>query len=118
MIRAITSGISRVLSTASSEVRRNADPVGGRYGPFAADRRAEQRAYRPKQAKMEMHPPLMRAIRSRLWLRWSPKQISEKLRREFSDDMRMRVPAETTPRRSTCKAEASCARERHVVQDC
>jgi len=42
-----------------------------------------------------MHPPLMRAIRSRLKLRWSPTQISETLRREFSDDMRMHVSAET-----------------------
>jgi IS30 family transposase len=118
MIRAIASGISRALSTVSSEVRRNADPVGGRHGPFAADRRAEQRARRPKQAKMEMRPPLMRAIRSRLRLRWSPKQISETLRREFSDDMRMGVSAETITRRSTCGAEASCAGERHVMQDC
>ena len=94
-IRAIASTISRAPSTVSREIRRNADPAGGRYGPFQADRRAEQRARRPKLSKVEMHPPLMRAIRSRLKLRWSPTQISETLRREFSDDMRMHVSAET-----------------------
>jgi IS30 family transposase len=94
-VRAIAAELSRAPSTVSREIGRNADPLRGRYGPFAADRLAETRARRPKPSKVETYPPLLRFIRARLKKRWSPVQISQALRAEFGDDERMQACHET-----------------------
>jgi IS30 family transposase len=94
-IRAIATGIGRSPSTVSREVRRNRDPVSGRYLPFGAHRRAGQRRHRPKTAKLAAHAELRDYVQQRLDRRWSPEQISKTLPIVFDDQPDMRVCHET-----------------------
>jgi IS30 family transposase len=110
-IRAIAAELGRAPSTVSRELRRNADPVRGRYGPFAADRMAETRARRPKPSKVQLHPPLLRFLRARLRARWSPVQISQVLRRDFGHDERMQACPETIYQAIYVQARGQLRRE-------
>jgi transposase, IS30 family len=89
----IARGLGRPTSTISREVARN----GGRarYKPFAAERRAEDQAARPKPTKLGSCPRLASQVTVWLQLRWSPRQISARLAHEFPDDAEMRVSPET-----------------------
>jgi len=86
--------LHRSPSTVSREVERNCG-YRGRYRAVAADRRAVLRARRPKPAKLARHGERRRAVEKRLALRWSPKQISRSLRRDFPDRPEMQVSHET-----------------------
>jgi IS30 family transposase len=101
-VRAIARRLGRAPSTVSREVRRNCPRTGGyltrtRYRAGAAQAAADARARRPKVAKLVAHPPLRGYVQDKLAgrQRWSPEQISERLRRDFPDDERMRVSPET-----------------------
>jgi IS30 family transposase len=85
--------IGRPACTVSREVGRN----GGRYYYRAvqADRRARVRARRPKPAKLASNPALRQLVVKRLTQRWSPQQISNRLRVDYPDDQAMRVSHET-----------------------
>ena len=89
----IASALGRPTSTVSREVARN----GGRenYWPFAAHRRAHDCARRPKTFKLERHGRLRRLVEAKLWAKWSPDQIAGWLRREFPNDPRLWVSAQT-----------------------
>ena len=96
-LRAIAAELGRAPSTVSRELRRNACPAQNRYGPFAADRRAEERARRPKPGKVA-HAPLLTELQVRLKRRWSPRQISETLRRDYPGEARMQMsPGDDLP---------------------
>lgn len=92
-IRQIARTLGRSASTVSREIRRH----GGRtaYRALRADRRAWQRACRPKPCKLRQHPRLCATVVD--WLRqdWSPKQIAQRLSKVFGDDHSMRVSHET-----------------------
>lgn len=79
-------------STVSRELRRC---PAGRYDPRAAQRGAEAAARRPKERKLDADRALRARVADLLVLRWSPEQISMRLRREFPDDGAMRVSHET-----------------------
>ena len=90
---AIARRLARSTSTVSREVKEN----GGRqrYRGWAADRRADVRACRPKTTKLSQSPGLVAYVENGLELRWSPEQISRRIIDEFRDDPDMRVSPET-----------------------
>jgi IS30 family transposase len=83
----------RSASTVSREARRNA--VRGRYRAVPAQRAARERARRPKAAKLAACGELRGWVEEKLALRWSPEQVSARLRQEFPGREDMRVSAET-----------------------
>ncbi|MFR0556177.1 helix-turn-helix domain-containing protein [Pseudoscardovia radai] len=50
-VRAIARALGRAPSTISRELRRNADDIGGAYGPHRAQQKATHRPKRPKPRK-------------------------------------------------------------------
>ena len=92
-IRRIAAGLCRAPSTVSREVRRH----GGRsaYRAAEADRRAWQRALRPKLCRLASHPRLRWRVAEKLARKWSPEQISGWLKREFPAKEGLRVSHET-----------------------
>ena len=85
--------------------RRRPGPVPGSPGAFGRARlryraapaqvKAEERARRPKPAKLTLHPRLREWVADKLeHQQWSPKQIARRLRLEFPDDETMRISHE------------------------
>jgi IS30 family transposase len=85
--------LGRHRSTVWREIRRN----GGRrrYRCWAAERRAETAARRPKTAKLAANTKLRDQVQAWLEQRWSPEQISARLVTVFPDDPNMRISHET-----------------------
>jgi IS30 family transposase len=92
-VAVIARRLKRASSTISREIANNGGPQ--RYRAAAADRAAQRRARRPKIAKLAHCCRLRDAVESMLDLRWSPQQISARLRVEFPEDLSMRVSHET-----------------------
>ncbi|WP_208323591.1 IS30 family transposase [Microbacterium sp. Be9] len=91
--RVIAGSIGCAPSTVSREIARN----GGRdaYRATLADRAAWERARRPKASRLESRPELLRIVRERLALDWSPEQIAHWLRRTHPHDPLLRISHET-----------------------
>jgi transposase, IS30 family len=95
--------LERPPSTISRELNRNCPRYRNgelrrpRYRASAAQTRADEKARRPKTAKLVKHPPLRDYVQAKLVCRqrWSPEQIARRLLMEFPDDERMRVSHET-----------------------
>ena len=85
-IRTIARKLGRAPSTISRELRRNADPAGGAYHPYAAHRRAAGRRARPRPGKLAMDVELRTMVQELLDRRWSPEQISQHLRRIYPNN--------------------------------
>jgi IS30 family transposase len=86
--------LGRHRSTIGREIRR----CGGErrcYRPLKAERVARRLAARPKPSKLSVCPALVVAIERGLRERWSPQQISARLRVDHPDDERMRISHET-----------------------
>ena len=94
-VRAIARRTGRSPSTISRELRRNQDPRVHRYLPGRAQMLAQQRQRRPKQRKLVRCPALRTEVQKGLDLKWSPEQISGRLRVDFSDDGSMQISPET-----------------------
>jgi len=94
-IRQIAARLSRAPSTISRELRRNAHPSSDDYRPWAAHRRAARRRMRPKPSKIAGNPRLREVIADGLRRRWSPEQISRRLRLRFPEQPEMHVTHET-----------------------
>ena len=92
-LRAIAARLGRGASTVSRELGRNGGQRG--YRAAAADKRAWDRALRPKPCKLACHEPLRRAVAERLERNWSPEQIAGWLKRTYPDDEGYRVSHET-----------------------
>jgi IS30 family transposase len=77
----------------SREINRN----GGRerYRPDHAAGRAWLARRRPKPRKVLRHSRLEKIVWKRLRKKWSPRQISVRLRRDHPHDQAMRVAHET-----------------------
>jgi transposase, IS30 family len=94
--REIARRLGRAASTVSREIARNSPAQGPRrYRAVAAQVRAEERARRPKPAKLAVNGELRAAVQGKLERKWSPEQVSAWLRREFPDRPEMRVSHET-----------------------
>ena len=83
----------RSASTVSREVRRNS--LGGPYRAHLAEREAQERARRPKPAKLAVSAELREWVQGKLRLNWSPEEISHRLELEFPGRPEMRVSHET-----------------------
>jgi len=93
-MRAIATQLGRSPSTISRELMRNRESGGG-YLASSAHAMAYHRASRPKPAKLAVNLALRAAVEKHLEKRYSPEQITGRLRIEFPDDAEMRVSPET-----------------------
>jgi IS30 family transposase len=99
-VRAIAVKLGRSASTVSRELIRNgpspsaSGQARGKYAPYAAQKRAELRAHRPKASKFD-DPELASLVQAKLCVKWSPEQISLHLAELFPDRAEMRVCHET-----------------------
>jgi IS30 family transposase len=91
--RVIGARIGRPASTVSREVRRNGPAK--RYRALRAQALAEERARRPKTAKLAGNDELRDWVQRHLEMKWSPEQISAWLVIEFPRRRKMRVSHET-----------------------
>lgn len=92
-IRQIAATLGRAPSTISREIHRHGGAHS--YRASEADRRAGERARRPKRCRLAIQPSLQRLVASKLLLDWSPEQIAGWLKREFPAQDTMRVSHET-----------------------
>ena len=92
-VRAIAAALGRSPSTVSRELARNSGPRG--YRAIVAQARAEQRARRPKPAKLAACGALRELVQDWLAARWSPEQISAVLKTAFPGQSEMQVSPET-----------------------
>jgi len=92
-VRLLARRLGRSPSTVSRELRRNRalDKNHAGYRATLAQAKAEQRARRPKTAKLAAHPRLRTAVQTMLEQRMSPEQISGRLPLLFPEDTSMRV---------------------------
>ncbi|MDQ0146987.1 hypothetical protein J2T23_002893 [Pseudarthrobacter niigatensis] len=67
----------------------------GNYRPRTAQRTAESRRSRQRTWKIAAHPELREFVRKHLKQRWSPRQISNRLRTEFPGRPEMHVVPES-----------------------
>lgn len=93
-IRRIATSMGRSPSTISRELRRNTVSRHG-YLPHNARRTSAKRRERPRASKLAAEGPLHDYVAAKLAERWSPEQISHRLRRDFPHDEEMRVGGET-----------------------
>jgi IS30 family transposase len=89
--------IGVLLGRHHSAISREIDRNGGRDDYRAVDAQIRCDAYRarPKTRKLEASAELHDAVNDGLEQRWSPKQISARLREDYPDDEGMRVSHET-----------------------
>jgi IS30 family transposase len=89
----IARALGRHRSTVGREIRR----CGERrhYRPLQADRAARRLAQRPKPTKLAGCPRLVAAVQEGLERRWSPQQISFRLKLDHPEDEGMRISHET-----------------------
>jgi IS30 family transposase len=82
-LRRIACSLGRAPSTVGREIARNGG--SGPYRAAASDRRAWDRARRPKPCKLAMHDQLRQAVAAKLERNWSPEQIAGWLKRTHSE---------------------------------
>lgn len=92
-MRAIASRLGRAPSTISRELRAGTTRRG--YRPSSAEQLSRQRAMRPRGGKLAENDRLRDYVQTGLEAEHSPEQISIRLRRDFPDDLEMRVSHET-----------------------
>ncbi|WP_442974115.1 IS30 family transposase [Saccharothrix sp. NRRL B-16348] len=94
-VRAIARELGRQPSTISRELARNGDPDNARYLPNVAQSLAERRRPRPRPGRIAANPRLRALVTGMLDDRFSPEQISRRLRRDHPDDPELHVSPET-----------------------
>lgn len=104
--RVIAGRLGRNHSVVSREIARN----GGRelYRSGSAQGRADSTRTRPKRRKLEMKQDLHDAVAAGLALEWSPRQISERLRRNYPEDMGMSISPEAIYETLFVQARGEC----------
>ena len=113
-IHAIAKELDRSPSVISREIARNRRRDGGRvYSAQNAQSKADRRARRPKESKLEQHPRLCTEVQDRLDQEHSPKQISNRLIKDFPHDEEMRVCAETIYREVYVQSRGNLRRDVH-----
>ena len=85
-VRAIARTLGRAPSTISRELRRNADDIGGAYGPHRAQQKATHRPRRPKPRKTMPGTRLWDETKAGPGKHWSPEQTGGRLRRGHPDN--------------------------------
>lgn len=92
-LRSIAAVLGRAPSTISRELRAGMTRNG--YRPSFAEQGSRDRARRPRGGKLSSNDRLREFVQTGLKARHSPEQISLRLRRDFPDDLEMRVSHET-----------------------
>jgi transposase, IS30 family len=89
--------IARRLGRHPSTIGREIGRCQGRghYRAWTAQRKADRLSRRPKENKLAKSPRLLAEVEAGLLKRWSPQQISAKLRVDHPDDLGMRISHET-----------------------
>lgn len=90
-----TRDIARTIGVHRTTVLREVKRMQAAYDPRAADLDAKRKARRPKPRKLDGDGPLRSYVVNRLMLKWSPEQISKRIREDFPEDESMRVSHET-----------------------
>jgi IS30 family transposase len=93
-IRQIANSLGRSPSTISRELQRNIEGTKS-YRATTAHALAYQRASRPKRAKLATNLVLRAKVEKDLERKYSPEQITGRLRVEFPDDPEMQLSPET-----------------------
>lgn len=94
-IRRIATEMGRSPSTISRELHRNTVSARRGYMPHTAHRLSVERRRRPRCPKLLSNDELFAYVQEKLKKRWSPEQISHRLRKDFPDSTEMRVSTET-----------------------
>jgi len=94
-LRAVGERLGRDPATICRELARNADPRTGRYHPEQAHRLAWERQRRPKCSKLSRHPQLLAEVQQLLDRRYSPGQVSGRLKLRNPGEAAMQVSHET-----------------------
>jgi transposase, IS30 family len=94
-IRAVAARMGRSPSTICRELDRNAAGRAGGYQPEQAHRLAWERQRRPKPSKLAGSPQLLTDVQAGLDARYSPEQVSGRLRVLHPDDPARWVSHET-----------------------
>ena len=91
------SEIGRRLGRHRSTIGREIGRCQGRghYRPWTAQRKADRGARRPRETKLAQNPRLLAVVEAGLSKRWSPGQISAKLKCDHPNDVGMRISPET-----------------------
>jgi IS30 family transposase len=92
-LRSIAAELHRAPSTVSRELQRNGERR--RYRAAAADKRAWDRALRPKLCKLARHEELRQLVAAKLSENWSPEQIAGWLKHTYPGDEAHQVSHET-----------------------
>jgi transposase, IS30 family len=89
--------IGRLLKRDHAVISREVARNGGRsaYRAIPTQQRADENCARPKERLLESNTALHDAVNAGLERKWSPKQISKRLREDFPDDDTLRVSHET-----------------------
>lgn len=108
-MRSVAAELGRAPSTISREVAAN----GGRdgYSPWAAQQRADRLAARPKAGWTRERPELWVEVQVLLAKRWSPRQISRRLRSEHPDQPQWWVSHESIYQAIFVQAKGELRRE-------
>lgn len=85
-LRAIGEELGRSPATISRELRRNLDPVSGKYRPAKAHQLAARRRGQRRGRRLDRDPALRCFVQAKLAERWSPEQISHELQGEFAGE--------------------------------
>ena len=94
-VRAIARELGRDPATISRELARNSHPGSGDYRPYAAQARAQSRRPRPTTGKIAACPELHDLVQDMLDEKFSPEQISNRLRHDHPDRPELHVTHET-----------------------
>lgn len=107
--RSIARALGRSASTVSREIARNGGPH--RYRGVEADRRAWERAKRPKRSKLEAHRGLRAHVVEKLAQDWSPQQIAGWLRAHYQSEPAMQISHESIYRSLFVQARGELRKE-------
>lgn len=122
-LRRIAGWLNRSPSTICREVARNRDERTGRYLPERAHTLAWQRQRRPKESKLAQNPRLRAVVQKGLDDRWSPDEISGRLRRDYPDNESMQISHESIyqgiyvyPRGQLTRELKACLRSKRTTR--
>jgi IS30 family transposase len=108
-VREIARRLERAASTICRELKRNRSANG--YVPSRAEALAFKRRRRAKQSRLAQSGPLRERVQADLALKYSPEQISRRLRLEFPDQPEMQVSPETIYQAVYLQARGGLKRE-------
>ena len=107
-LRLIAAGLGRPCSTVAREVARNGGL--GRYRATHVQSRWHRTKRRPRPFRLEANRRLARRVEGLLRRRWSPEEISQRLRRDHPNDPRWWVSAEAIYHSLYVQGRGRCGR--------